>query len=126
MPQIQAAGSPRPSQRPAPFQTATNVSCTASATASPSAQRRRSRAVTQTHVAVVQLPERATVAVGDRGEQLLVGPHAPRPPTSVRQSPPAGLTPARRTRPGGVAVLGRLATRGIVASPTMCSLLPYD
>ena len=47
MPQIHAAGSPRPSQRAAACHTATNVSWTASATTSGSAQRRRSRADTQ-------------------------------------------------------------------------------
>ncbi len=47
MPHIQAAGSPRPSHRPAPRQTATNVSCTASRTTSSSAHRRRRRPVSQ-------------------------------------------------------------------------------
>ena len=74
MPQIQAAGSPRPSQRPAPFHTATKVSCTASVDGVAVGAAAPEPGRDPDHVAVVQLAERAAVAVGDRGEQLLVGP----------------------------------------------------
>ena len=118
MPQIHAAGSPRPSQRPAPFHTATNVSCTASATdvgvgAAPAQPRGDPR-----RRGVVQLPERAAVAVGDRGQQLLVGPHAlPRPSPPDRQFPGSATCLAPGSALRGEPVLTTLTTTGMSRRP---------
>ena len=110
MPQIQAAGSPRPSQRPAPFQTATNVSCTASATTSGSAHRRRRRAVTQAtwRSCSSRSAPRSPSATAASSSWSVRNP-TPLPPPTTLPRPSSG----RRIAHGVDAVVARL---GLVAT----------
>ena len=124
IPQIHAAGSPRPSHRPAPFQTATNVSCTASSTTSRSTQRRRSRAETHTTWRSCNSRSAPAVTISDRGKQVPVGPHCHphatclQPPVSrTRDMPRAGI---RRTRRSGARNADHdrdVAPAGCIGSP---------